>query len=530
MVKRNLKNLLFYFLGVLAITYFSLYFVPALASADIIIDNRDAQTSQTGTWPVSSAADPYSIDSFYSRDGTTFTFHFTPPQSGIYDVSMWWTEWPSRSSNVPVDIENNDGVTTVYIDQQVNGGQWNSQGQYYFESAATYDITITSQPGPSSTCADAVRFGLVSSNTIVIDNRDAQTSQTGTWPVSGAADPYSIDSFYSRDGTTFTFHFTPPQSGIYDVSMWWTEWPSRSSNVPVDIENNDGVTTVYIDQQVNGGEWNSQGQYYFESATTYDITITSQPGPSSTCADAVRFVFGSTSTHTITATAGTNGTITPSGTVTVNEGDNKVFNISPAAGYNVADVLVDGSSVGAVASYTFTNVTADHTIAASFEAGTIPITIIIDNRDAQTSQTGTWPVSGAADPYSIDSFYSRDGTTFTFHFTPPQSGIYDVSMWWTEWPSRSSNVPVDIENNDGVTTVYIDQQVNGGQWNSQGQYYFESATTYDITITSQPGPSSTCADAVRFVFGSTSTHTITATAGNKRHHHAFRNRHGQRGR
>ena len=501
MEKKTLKNLLFYWLGVFTIAVFSVSFVPALVSADIIIDNRDAQTSQTGWWAVSGATNPYGIDSFYSRDGNTFTWHFAPSQSGVYDVSLWWTEWPSRSTSISVDIESFDGVSTVYINQQANGGQWNSQGQFYFEAGTTYDITITSQPGPSSTCADAVRFQLISEqNTFIIDNRDAQTSQTGWWAVSGATNPYGIDSFYSRDGNTFTWHFAPPQSGIYDVSMWWTEWPSRSSNVPVDIENNDGVTTVYIDQQVNGGQWNSQGQYYFESATTYDITITSQPGPSSTCADAVRFVFGSTSTHTITATAGTNGTITPSGTVTVNEGDNKVFNISPAAGYNVADVLVDGSSVGAVASYTFSNVTADHTIAASFEAGTIPTTIIIDNRDAQTSQTGTWPVSGAADPYSIDSFYSRDGTTFTFHFTPPQSGIYDVSMWWTEWPSRSSNVPVDIENNDGVTTVYIDQQVNGGQWNIQGPFYFESGATYDITITSQPGPSSTCVDAIKFSF------------------------------
>ena len=500
MIKKGMKNLFFYYLGVIAIASFSLCFIPALASADVIIDNRDSQTSKTGTWPVSGGANPYDLDSLYSRDGTNFTFHFNPPQSGIYEMSMWWTEWSSRSSNVPVDIEYSDGVATVYVDQQVNGGQWNVQGQYYFESGTTYDITITSQPGPSSTCADAVRFQLISSTTSIIDNRDSQISKTGTWPVSGGANPYGIDSFYSRDGTTFTWHFTPQQSGVYEVSMWWTEWSSRSSNVPVDIEYSDGVATVYVDQQVNGGQWNVQGQYYFESGTTYDITITSQPGPSSTCADAIRFVLGTTSTHTITAAAGANGTITPSGNVTVNEGDDKMFNLSPAVGYNIADVLVDNSSVGAVASYTFTNVTADHTIAASFEPGTIPTTSIIDNRDSQISKTGTWPVSGGANPYGIDSFYSRDGTTFTWHFTPQQSGVYEVSMWWTEWTSRSSSVPVDIEYSDGVATVYVDQQVNGGQWNSQGQFYFESGTTYDITITSQPGPSSTCADAIKFSF------------------------------
>ena len=172
---------------------------------------------------------------------------------------------------------------------------------------------------------------------IIIDNRDAQTSQTGTWPVSGAAGILTVSILFTV-ATEQPLHlrFIPPQSGIYDVSMWWTKWSSRSSNVPVDIENNDGVLTVYIDQQVNGGQWNSQGQYYFESATTYDITITSQPGPSSTCADAVRFVLSDR--HQLTPLPPRqrgNGTITPSGTVTVNDGDDQTFDISPDAGYHL---------------------------------------------------------------------------------------------------------------------------------------------------------------------------------------------------
>ena len=58
----------------------------------------------------------------------------------------------------------------------------------------------------------------------------------------------------------------------------------------------------------------------------------------------------------------------------VNYGSDQAFTITPAAGYHVADVLVDGVSVGAVTTYTFTNVTADHTIAASFAIDTITIT------------------------------------------------------------------------------------------------------------------------------------------------------------
>lgn len=70
----------------------------------------------------------------------------------------------------------------------------------------------------------------------------------------------------------------------------------------------------------------------------------------------------------ITASAGSNGSITPSGSVTVNYGASQSFSIAPNTGYHVANVLVDGGSVGAVTSYIFTDVTANHTIAASFAA------------------------------------------------------------------------------------------------------------------------------------------------------------------
>src|SRR5258705_9054473 len=66
--------------------------------------------------------------------------------------------------------------------------------------------------------------------------------------------------------------------------------------------------------------------------------------------------------------------IAPSGAVTVACGSDQSFTITPAACYHIADVLVDGVSVGAVASYTFTNVTADHTIDASFAITNYTIT------------------------------------------------------------------------------------------------------------------------------------------------------------
>ncbi len=78
--------------------------------------------------------------------------------------------------------------------------------------------------------------------------------------------------------------------------------------------------------------------------------------------------------YTITATSGANGNVTPSGATTVSYGGSQTYSITPATGYHVADVLVDGISVGAVTSYPFTNVTANHTITASFVINTYTLT------------------------------------------------------------------------------------------------------------------------------------------------------------
>ncbi len=72
--------------------------------------------------------------------------------------------------------------------------------------------------------------------------------------------------------------------------------------------------------------------------------------------------------YTITASAGSGGSILPSGDVSVNEGDNRSFTINSDNGYIIFDVLVDDVSQGAIDSYNFINVQTDHTISAIFSA------------------------------------------------------------------------------------------------------------------------------------------------------------------
>jgi hypothetical protein len=115
--------------------------------------------------------------------------------------------------------------------------------------------------------------------------------------------------------------------------------------------------------------------------------------------------------RTITASAGVNGTITPSGSVTVYDGGNLTFTIAPNAGFHVLDVTVDGVSRGAIATYTFSNVTVDHTIAATFEVN--PDVTAITDLTATRSGTGN-PASST--------------TTIGLNWTATPSGT-TVEVW-----------------------------------------------------------------------------------------------------
>jgi hypothetical protein len=77
--------------------------------------------------------------------------------------------------------------------------------------------------------------------------------------------------------------------------------------------------------------------------------------------------------HTITASAATGGLISPSGVITAVEGGSHSFAIASNPGYYIAGVTVDGQSIGAVASYTFSNVRTNHLISATFALKTYTI-------------------------------------------------------------------------------------------------------------------------------------------------------------
>ena len=104
------------------------------------------------------------------------------------------------------------------------------------------------------------------------------------------------------------------------------------------------------------------GKIYYFAAVAYDASG-NQSDYSNEVSKSIPVV-----QYTVIASAGTGGAISPSGSTTLNSGTSKSYAIVPATGYKIADVKVDGTSVGAVSAYTFSTVTASHTISATFSA------------------------------------------------------------------------------------------------------------------------------------------------------------------
>ncbi len=74
------------------------------------------------------------------------------------------------------------------------------------------------------------------------------------------------------------------------------------------------------------------------------------------------------SSYTIAASAGSGGSISPSGSVQVKPGASQSFSIAAAQGHSIGSVVVDGQAVGALSSYTFSKVNSNHTISVSFKS------------------------------------------------------------------------------------------------------------------------------------------------------------------
>ncbi|WP_347129062.1 S-layer homology domain-containing protein [Neglectibacter timonensis] len=162
---------------------------------------------------------------------------------------------------------------------------------------------------------------------------------------------------------------------------------------------------------------------------------------------------GGSTAHTLTASAGDGGSISPSGAVSVPQGGSQTFSVTPHSGYALRDVLVDGRSVGAVTSYTFENVTEDHSISAVFKPSWNPFTDVTES---------DWFYGAVRHAYEQNWMLGTSNTTFSPELST-QRGMIVTILWRMEGQPEAAGVRdfTDVEEGRYYTEAVAWADKNG---------------------------------------------------------------------
>lgn len=209
---------------------------------------------------------------------------------------------------------------------------------------------------------------------VVYSNNDPENAFTGSWTLEDIREDSEVVAYFGAD---------EDEDGVPDEPSYWTIEASAGSGGGIDPEGDvfvpDGGDQRFdfdpdrgyeIDRvRVDGDSERVRSSYTFEEVTeNHTIRVTFTETDEGGDDDDDDDDDGGITYLTITATAGEGGSISPDGRVQVAYDRNKSFIIQADEGYELADVLVDGRSVGAVGRYTFEKVHKNHTITAVFTA------------------------------------------------------------------------------------------------------------------------------------------------------------------
>ena len=269
---------------------------------------------------------------------------------------------------------------------------------------------------------------------------------------------HTFKGWYDNEGLTGS-----PVTAIGGTEMgnkeYWAKWEINQYTITVKPENGKADITITQDYGTpitaptltrEGYQFNGWDKTFPTTMPAENLTITAQ----------WRYNGGGGSGYsyyTIKATAGAGGSISPSGNVSVREGRDQTFTITPDKGYAVANVKIDGKSIGAVKSYTFENVRRTHTIEVIFmKANGNPQTgVFVDVATGSYYEDAVdWAVENGITKGTDDTHFSPDGIctraqavtflwraagspaprsrTMPFADVPAGSYYYDAVLWAVE--------------------------------------------------------------------------------------------------
>lgn len=226
----------------------------------------------------------------------------------------------------------------------------------------------------------------------VIANGEEVSVSGNAFTIANVQEDYEIFANFAPNYVTVTVE-QPAHATITPGTMTYAYGATPSYVIVPEVGYN--VTAVHAGNALVNVTYNNGIGSFTLNPVTADVTVSATT--------AIK-------TFTITATQAAHGTISPAPVQTVNYGGNVTYTITPDDYYEIVDVLVDGTSRGALSTYTFNNVTANHTIEAVFEAACMtPSRLTVVYVDTN-SATLTW--EGNANSYEV-RYRAAGETNFT---------------------------------------------------------------------------------------------------------------------
>ena len=268
----------------------------------------------------------------------------------------------NQGQSCTVSATANSGYT--FVNWTENGTQVSTNTNYTFTVTGNrnlvahfttqgYVITAIADPSIGGVVTGSGGYNFGESCTLTASANTGYTFQR--WTKNGTqVSTNPTYSFTVTESATYTAHFIAQS---YTITV--TANPNNAGSVSGGGSYNHGQTCTVTASANNGyafTNWTENGAQVSTNAN-YSFTVSGNRNLVANFAQ---------NAHTIQATAGANGIITPSGAITVAHGANQSFSMIPDSDYEIQEVYVDGNPIGAMTTYTFSNVTADHYIHVTF--------------------------------------------------------------------------------------------------------------------------------------------------------------------
>ena len=397
------------------------------------------------------------------QPGTVYTVKITLETAGadVFSVKSTYNTIEGKTATVSPNLTGDNHADSVIL-------------TYTFD--ATEGTYVPTKPAITTVALPDGKVGDVYSQTL---------AATGTNPIA-----WSIEAGTLPDGLTLvgdTIKGTPSKAGDFKFTVKATNG-GGSDTKELTIKVADAEAAKYHNVTLSGAGTGATGAgshaagttvniyagtksgYTFNGWTSDDVTVLSASSknasfvmPDKDVTVKANWVYngggsgGGYTYYTIKATAGVNGSISPTGNVSVREGRDQTFTITPNKGYAVAKVLIDSKNVGAVKSYTFENVKKNHTIEVVFmkASGNPQTGVFVDVPEGSYYEEAVnWAVEKGITTGTDATHFSPDGictraqaVTFlwraagspaakssTMPFTDVKAGsyYYDAVLWAVE--------------------------------------------------------------------------------------------------